>query len=277
MLAVRPDTFVIEKPLNAFTEASTPVNMTKAITQHAALCDEVNAHVVFPPHAKLPDIVFTANSGLLLPRLPQHIILLSSMKHASRAKETPYIQKYLKELGIKTILFPKKEVFEGQGECKWFYEGKLLVVGYGFRSTATTIPLLQRVLNKVYLEHNVTPPKVVGIEMASPEFYHLDLAMAAIGSSVCVAHRHAFKNPLELEKWVNVRWMDTKDPFVLNMLVLKNRIVTHKLMYKKDKRWLEKVTGKPVIEVDVSEFEKSGGSVRCMILDFGRHDDHLLL
>ena len=277
MLAVRPDTFLIEKSLNTFTSVSSPVNVPKAVAQHAALCREVNAHVAIPPRTKLPDVVFTANAGLYLPRLPQHTVLLSNMKHLSRAKETPFVQKYLHDLGIKTILFPKKEVFEGQGEAKWFYEGKLLVVGYGFRSTAATIPLLQRVLDKVYHKHNVIPPKVVGMEMALAKFYHLDIAMACTDSTSCVAHTYAFKHPSKLEKWVNVRWMDTKDPFALNMIVLKDRVVTHKLRYAKEKRLLEKVIGKPIVEIDVSEFEKSGGSVRCMILDFGRHDDHLLL
>jgi N-dimethylarginine dimethylaminohydrolase len=33
------------------------------------------------------------------------------------------------------------------------------------------------------------------------------------------------------------------------------------------KEKLEKITGKQIHEVETSEFEKSGGSVRCMVFD----------
>jgi N-dimethylarginine dimethylaminohydrolase len=267
MLAVRPDGFTIPSSLNVFTVAKTTVNLPKAMRQHAALCREVGAHVAIPPPESLPDLVFTANAGLHLPRLPNTTLLLSNMKHVSRAKEIPVVEQYLNQLGLETVRFPKKETFEGQGEAKWFYEGKLLVVGYGYRSTKATVPLLQRVLNRIYRARDVVPPKVVGIELASPEMYHLDIAMSAYSQTACVAHPHAFKHPKELEKWVQVNWLITDDPFALNMKVLKDRVVTHKLLHKKDKKWLEKVTQRSVIEVDVSEFEKSGGSIRCMLLD----------
>jgi N-dimethylarginine dimethylaminohydrolase len=267
MLAVRPDGFSIPSSQNVFTVAKTKVNKPKAIRQHAALCREVGAHVAVPPPETLPDLVFTANAGLHLPRLPHSTVLLSNMKHASRAKETPFIETYLNERGIKTVRCPKQEPFEGQGEGKWFYEGKLLLVGYGYRSTKATIPMLQRALNRIYRAHDVVPPKVVGVELASPDMYHLDIAMSAFSPAACIAHPHAFKHPKELEKWVQVHWIHTNDPFVLNMKVLNDRIVTHKLLYEKDKKWLERVTQRKVVEIDVREFEKSGGAVRCMLLD----------
>jgi len=44
-------------------------------------------------------------------------------------------------------------------------------------------------------------------------------------------------------------------------------LITHKITDPQVKTFLEKKTGRRVIEVDTSEFEKSGGSVRCMTLD----------
>jgi hypothetical protein len=51
------------------------------------------------------------------------------------------------------------------------------------------------------------------------------------------------------------------------MVVLPHKIITHQLKFKKDKRFIMKHTNeRQLVEVDVSEFEKAGGSVGCMVL-----------
>jgi N-dimethylarginine dimethylaminohydrolase len=186
------------------------------------------------------------------------------MKYISRAKETPFIKKQMVKLGIKTVQFPRTEVFEGQGESKWFLEGKLLVLGYGYRSTANTVKLLQHILDRIYSSYNVYPPLVLGVKMAHPNFYHLDIALCPISENCCLLHEGSITSTKKLEKFIDVVVMKTTDPFALNMVVMPTKIITHKLKYPRDKQFIEKHTHKPVVEVDVSEFEKSGGSVSCM-------------
>jgi N-dimethylarginine dimethylaminohydrolase len=53
----------------------------------------------------------------------------------------------------------------------------------------------------------------------------------------------------------------------LNAIVDGKRLLTHKLQEVGLKEKLEKITGKQIHEVETSEFEKSGGSVRCMVFD----------
>jgi N-dimethylarginine dimethylaminohydrolase len=53
----------------------------------------------------------------------------------------------------------------------------------------------------------------------------------------------------------------------LNSVVDGDNLITHKLKNVGIKNTLEKITGKQVVQVDTTEFEKSGGSVRCMTLD----------
>jgi len=60
--------------------------------------------------------------------------------------------------------------------------------------------------------------------------------------------------------------IDTDDSFCLNAVIDGNNLITHKLS-KDLKRELENITGRKIHMVDTSEFEKSGGSVRCMTLD----------
>ena len=64
----------------------------------------------------------------------------------------------------------------------------------------------------------------------------------------------------------NVAVIDTTDTFCLNAVVDGKNLIVHEVSAK-DKKFLEDTTGLRVKEIDVSEFEKSGGSVRCMVLD----------
>jgi N-dimethylarginine dimethylaminohydrolase len=50
----------------------------------------------------------------------------------------------------KVIQWPYTSVLEGQGETKWFHGGKVVVVGYGFRSSKQTVSNLEKILNKIY-------------------------------------------------------------------------------------------------------------------------------
>jgi N-dimethylarginine dimethylaminohydrolase len=86
----------------------------------------------------------------------------------------------------------------------------------------------------------------------------------------CIIHKGAFSTTSikKLRAALNgkVHVLDTSDPFCLNSVVQKDTLLTH-LISDKDKKYLENVTGRRVIQNDTRIFEKSGGSVRCMILD----------
>ena len=63
----------------------------------------------------------------------------------------------------------------------------------------------------------------------------------------------------------NVYVLESSDPFCLNSVVQDDTLLTHKLMEEDLDERLEKITGLTVRQIDISEFEKSGGSVACMI------------
>jgi N-dimethylarginine dimethylaminohydrolase len=265
ILAVNAKSFLIQQSQNVYTEAYDIVDRPKALEQHASLCKAVGARVLQPPDENLPDLVFLANSGLFLPRLPEKVVLLSNMKYASRARETDWIEQKFNTLKIKTIRFPSTNFFEGQGECVWMHNGRVLLFGYGYRSTAGTVKTLQRVLNRIYEAYGVEPPFVLALKLSRPNFYHLDLALLAISPTTCIVQDEAISNLKKLQKYVAVHVLKTSDRFVLNSVVLPDKVVTHQLKNMRDRRFLEKYAQRPVVEVNVSEFEKSGGSVACLL------------
>ena len=64
----------------------------------------------------------------------------------------------------------------------------------------------------------------------------------------------------------NVHIIDTEDHFCLNAVVQGDELLTNKVS-ECVKGQLEEITGLKVVQNDTSVFQKSGGSVRCMILD----------
>jgi len=217
----------------------------------------------------LPDIVFCASAGLALPRLSGPLVLLPNMKYAQRKAELPHIRKIFQELSIPTVEYHGKEPFEGQAELKWFDGGRKAILGYGYRSTKQTVQELSKLFAKLY---GKDAPQLLGLHIRSPKYYHLDLAMLDYSDKQCIVHKDAFslQGLQQLRDFLgpaNVTLADTVDPFALNAIVDGGNLITHRLTDPSFKRFLEAKTGLSVVQVDTSEFEKSGGSVRCMAFD----------
>jgi N-dimethylarginine dimethylaminohydrolase len=284
-LCIKPTTFQIlpiqHKQNPYITDDSIQpknVNKKKVHAQHDALekaFHKIYSFTVYPVHHEpLPDIVFVANSGLSLPRLPEPVFLLPYMKYIQRKEELHYLKQLYTKLGLRTIPFPgsANAPFEGQAEIKWFHGGTKLVCGPGFRSTRKTFEILDKVLKKIYKSYGVEPPELCVVPLQSADYYHLDVAMLEYNDTSCIIHKNAFSKTAihTLQKFLgpqNVHILDTRDSFCLNAVCDGSNLITHKLSDPSLKKKLETITGLSVKQVDTSEFEKSGGSVRCMTLD----------
>ena len=280
-LLIEPSTFKvlpIQDKQNPYIDIDHVFDRTKVAAQHKALMAAIkkDTGIVYQlPTTKvpLPDIVFVANGGLSLPRLPKPLVLLPHMKWPQRKAELPFLREMFRTLGIATIPFPTQEPFEGQAELKWFDGGRKAVGAYGFRSTHQAFRDLEVLFKKLYTD----PPQILVLPLKSADYYHLDVAMLEYGHDhrvvdKCIVHRGAF-SPDSIKKLKaflgadNVTVIETTDSFCLNAFVDGGNLITHKITDPNAKAVLERKTGRRVIEVDTSEFEKSGGSVRCMTLD----------
>ena len=270
-ISIKPTTFSIlpiQDGQNNYIDIQVDVDKKKATSQHIALEKSFKTMITYTierPVKPLPDVVFIANGGLCLP-LPKPLILLPNMKYPQRKEELPYLKAIYEDLGIDTMEFPGNEPFEGQAELKWFHNGTKAICGYGFRSTKKAFDTINKLFKKLFKN----PPELLILPLKSADYYHLDVAMLEFDNK-CVIHKRAFseesvKRMREFLGKDNVYIIDTKDSFCLNAVVDGNRLITH-MLNKEDKEFLEAVTKKKIHMVDTSEFEKSGGSVRCMTLD----------
>ena len=273
-ITIRPSTFKITPELknqNPFIDIEENVILKKAQEQHKQITKVLKQTLVYDIKKKgnIPDIVFTANMGLSCPRLPVPVVIVSHMKYRQRRNENPYVEEILEDRYIHHVEFPDEEVFEGAAEAKWFDNGQLLVMGYGHRATEKSVKTLKILLKTIYEGYGVEPPRVIAFELQNPHFYHLDLAMLEIGQLECIVHKEAFTaaDIKVLKADLRVHVIETTDYFCLNSIIEGDRLLTHVLTDPTIKSKLEHITEKEVIEFDTSEFEKSGGSVRCLVFD----------
>ena len=277
-ITIKPDTFFIDNSLleqNPYGAADQTINKPLATKQHKHLCNALEINVNFSLKEKtnkIPDIVFLASAGLSLPRLPVSLVILPNMKYSQRKAELPYIKEIFEELKIQTVDFPQNAPFEGQAECKWFHNGELLLVGYGYRSNKETVATLRKLLNEIYTSFGLPPPTVLGVHLKSFNYYHLDIAMLATSDISCLIQQGSIKDRdiYKIEKALGkaqVKIIATDDSFCLNSVIDGPNLLTHKLNNPDLKAFLQEETGKNVIELDMSEYQKSGGSVRCLVFD----------
>lgn len=274
-ITIKPETFGFTNDLaeqHPYAEKNRQIDLHKANKQHKQITNVLQNNLLFNVTKTtdfVPDLVFLSSAGLSLPRLPEPLIILPNMKYEQRKKEIKYTREIFQELQIRTVEFPTQHEFEGQAEAKWFFNGELLVLGYGFRMTKESVKVLKRLLQEIYKSYGLSPPRIIATRLQEFRFLHLDMAMLETSQSSCIIQESAFRKEdiALLKKELDVTVINSSDSFCLNAIIDGENLLTHTLDDKALKSFLEEKTGKSVLEFDTSEYEKSGGSVRCLVFD----------
>ncbi|MBL8192652.1 MAG: amidinotransferase [Blastocatellia bacterium] len=209
---------------------------------------------------ELEDMVFAANQVLpYFSKTPY--VLLSHMRHASRKKEVPYYQDWFKKRGYEILELDSSQdlLFEGQGDAIWHPAKQMLWGGYGHR---TSLAAYQEIAAKLSVP-------VIALELHTSDFYHLDTCFCVLDPNTVLIYSEAFtKEGLKLihhffPRVMEVPAEDAYKTFACNALSLDYKYV---VIQQGAEATNEKLyhAGFEVIEVDTSEFIKSGGSVFCL-------------
>ncbi len=264
ILMCRPTYFDVRDAKNEFMANNIGgVDKAKAQQQWEEL-KETFGRCGFPveliePGQGLEDMVFTANQVLpALDRSEQPLVVLSHMTHESRRVEIPHFEKWFREENYQILHLPSDcGRFEGQGDAIWHPERKLLWAGYGQRTDEFSCDAVGLLLDV----------PVIKLRLISSKFYHLDTAFCALSEDSVMIYppafdeaglaliRHYFKNIIEVVE-------SDANNFACNALAL-NRYVVLQKGSSRSCGSLRQLGFEPV-EVETSEFMKSGGSVFCM-------------
>src|SRR3954469_15616464 len=112
-----PDHYGIEYEINPWMNRSLGAVRELAYAQWHALRDALTAHGAaveeLAPHPGLPDLVFTANAGLVF----RGRFLSSRFKHAVRARESPVFDAWFAGHGFAVDHLPDGLYHEGAGDA----------------------------------------------------------------------------------------------------------------------------------------------------------------
>jgi len=211
------------------------------------------------------DMVFCANQTFpWVTEDDRKVVIMGKMKHASRQQEIVFFEKFFKKLGYELIKLKRSEFFEGMGDLIPHPTKRLLYGGYGHRTEEITYEEISQLLE--------TP--IIPLELIDPHFYHLDTCFMPLDTSTLFICEEAFgEHDLELlENYfpniISVPREEARNDFSLNAHCMRDKVTGTKTAIIQKGGTTTKMElrnyGYEVIELDTSEFIKSGGSVFCL-------------
>jgi N-dimethylarginine dimethylaminohydrolase len=236
------------------------VDKVKAERQWRALCgllDQLCVRLEFiDPVPGLPDMTFAGDCGIVR----GNEVILSNFRHPERRGETAHYRRWFEDHGYTVHSLPAHLVFEGFGDVVYFDDDVFL--GYGVRSDEEAIVAVQRIFPDL---------RVAGrLNLTDPAFFHLALAIAYVGKDTVLYYPAAFDEPsseiirANTRKAFAVSERDAKEFFVCNNIVLGNKVLVDDCTHSFELELSE--NGFEIVKCDMSEFKKSGGSLRCLVL-----------
>jgi len=262
ILMCPPDHFGINYVINPWMEGNVNRAVPEAaVTQWQNLQRALKAHAtvhLVRPQAGLPDMVFTANAGLVLGRR----VILSRFLHRERQGEEPHFKKWFAEHEFTVDELPPDLPFEGAGDAL-LQRGKdiWLWAAYGFRSELDSHPFLAQQLRV----------EVVSLRLMDKRFYHLDTCLCPLEDGFLLYYPGAFdarSNQLIVErvpadKRIVVGETDAVN-FACNAVNVGRVIVLNQSSAELKDRLGD--IGFTVVETPMTEFLKAGGGAKCLTL-----------
>lgn len=218
----------------------------------------------------LPDMVFTANGGLVLDR----VALLPAFRHPERQGETPHFAAFFETLKkdgrIDDVRMPDDGVaFEGAGDCLWDPARQMFWAGWGQRSDREAADMVQDIFAK----------PVTALELVDPRFYHLDVSLRPLVGGHLLYYPKAFstEDQARIASWsggsdylIPVGDEDAMT-FAVNSVALGKDVVMSSA--SADLRARLEHAGYAVHETPLWAFHRSGGSALCLTLRLDQVSD----
>jgi lysine-ketoglutarate reductase/saccharopine dehydrogenase-like protein (TIGR00300 family) len=256
-----PDYYDVDYVINPWMEGNIhKSSRARAVEQWHNLYKILKEHAIVdlvPPQPGWPDMVFTANAGLVL----GDRVVMSRFLHKERQGEEPFFKQWFEENGYKIYELPKDLPFEGAGDALLDREGRWLWAGYGFRSELDSHPYLAKWLDI----------EVLSLRLIDERFYHLDTCFCPLTDGYLLYYPAAFDSYsnrlIEMrvapEKRIAIAESDAVN-FACNAVNIERVVVMNKASDALKARLSE--IGFQLIETPLTEFLKAGGAAKCLTL-----------
>lgn len=202
-----------------------------------------------------PDMVFATDQGIVKGKK----VLLSNFRPQERKGESGYYEQWFAKNGYTIDKLPPDLYFEGNGEC--YFWNDIIFIGTGhkshIRSSREAITYLEKYFTR----------EVIPLYITDPRFYHLDVGFFPLNNETIFYYPYAYTEHTvkKLRKLVPNLIEFTKDEaigFCANSVVTDHHVIHQKNNITFSSK-LHKL-GYKTVEVDLSEFKKSGGGAHCL-------------
>jgi N-dimethylarginine dimethylaminohydrolase len=263
ILVCEPDFFNVNYEINSWMSTENKVDGMEARRQWDAMISclvDSGARIEhIQPDPDFPDMVFTANAGLVR----GNRVVLSNFRHEERRGERDLFKQWFLDRDYDVIELPEDISFEGAGDAMFF--NNVLFMGCGSRTNRRAHPIIAEALGVDY----------VSCDLVNPYFYHLDTCLfttddqfvyydeAFTHSSLHEMLTKVIEVTMKTNNSVSIHPVNTTQAkqFICNSIKVKHRITTP--AYNHDGIF----SGSQTFNCDMSEFIKSGGAVKCLTLE----------
>ena len=221
-----------------------------------ALTDRATVRLV-QPQPSSPDMVFTANAGLVKGRK----FVASRFRYPERQYEEPYFADWFMDRGYEVSLMPRDCPFEGAGDALFDRGSGVLWMAHGHRSIEGARKVLED-----RLEVDIALLKLV-----DSRFYHLDTCLCPLEGGHLLFYPAAFDadSLAEIERRVPAARriaVGEEDAlaFACNAVGIDRTVVVNRATPALVRALAEQ--GFDVVQSPLSEFMKAGGSAKCLTL-----------
>jgi N-dimethylarginine dimethylaminohydrolase len=257
ILMCPPDYYGIEYEINPWMSRSRASDRDTAVAQWTALRDILRGLgvqvEVMTPQPGLPDLVFTANAGLMY----GPAFYSARFRHAERARESPVFDAWFAEHGFEVKHLPEAMYHEGAGDA--LFCGDALFAGYRIRSDVRGHQWLGQTLGV----------RVLPLELVNPRFYHLDTCFCPLAPGLAIWHPPAFDAYGQRVVGTHVKTLipvveEEAQRFGCNAVVVGRTVV----MNTGCPQLAEALQshGYTAVPTPLDEFIKAGGSAKCLTL-----------
>jgi N-dimethylarginine dimethylaminohydrolase len=204
------------------------------------------------PGSGLPDMVFAANSALVL----DGVAFLARFRFGERRGEEQLYERWFRSHGFAVL--HGQHVHEGEGD--FALAGDTILAGTGFRTDVEAHREVERVFNR----------EVVTLELVDPRYYHLDTALFVLSGDEIAYYPAAFSDASRAV--LEARYPDAIIATDTDAAAFGCNSASdgqYVFMPAGAEELAAQVTarGYQVVPLDLSELRKAGGSVKCCTLE----------
>ena len=252
-----PDFYGIEYEINPWMKRSRQSDPVQSREQWDALHSRLvtlGADVrLMEPVKGLPDLVFTANAGLVW----QGKVFLPRFRYKARQGETPVDRTWFEQSGFEIIMLPAVWYFEGAGDA--LFCGDTLYGGYLIRSDAGA---MQWIATQIGC-------RVIPLQLVDEYYYHLDTCFCPLSDHEAIYFPEAFDDYAQRSLQQYIADLIVVRPeeavrFACNAVVIGKDVVLNTQCPQLERDLQERGYTPHATELD--EFIKSGGSAKCLTL-----------